>query len=105
MRAIICCGKYNARYISSKLRDHVNNAIKFSKIQYNRTRLYPESDNWCKIPVKYEILTISRYRGIYNAKYQQKWTRIFENALFQRITILFSRRWISPSLSRIALTH
>lgn len=45
MRAIICCGKYNARYISSKLRDHVNNAIKFSKIQYNRTRLYPESDN------------------------------------------------------------
>lgn len=78
MRAIICCGKYNARYISSKLRDHVNNAIKFSKIQYNRTRLYPESDNWCKIPVKYEILTISRYRGIYNAKYQQKWTRIFE---------------------------
>lgn len=78
MRAIICCGKYNARYISSKLRDHVNNAIKFSKIQYNRTRLYPESDNWCKIPVKYKILTISRYRGIYNAKYQQKWTRIFE---------------------------
>lgn len=72
MRAIICCGKYNARYISSKLRDHVNNAIKFSKIQYNRTRLYPESDNWCKIPVKYEILTISRYRGIYKTRNTNK---------------------------------
>lgn len=55
MRAIIGCSKYNGKYNSRNLCDHVNNMIKFSKIQYNRARIYPESDNSCKIPVKYEF--------------------------------------------------
>lgn len=39
MRAIIGYSKYDAKYISRNLCDHVNNVIKFSKIQYNRTRI------------------------------------------------------------------